>query len=287
MNIQNNAMLATLSVSMFGTNKSDRKESESLANAKHATHDSVRVVKSLFDKKDIAEIKMLCTKARTIHNKYTLPWNDHGQRILPCSVYPKYQIEMAQIKSDFDYTVDLFCKKYDDLKLSASQRLGELYDDADYPSAEDVKSRYKIHTSVSPMPKADDFRVAELSDADIQAVKKSYEVEINERIVDAVDGLIQRLFDATNHMYKSLIEGRSFHQSSFDKLRDLIELAPSLNVTKDPEIDNLINRLSNECSIHSFDSKMARENLGYRKQKVDSYGRAVEDILENFMGGAL
>jgi len=280
MNIQNNAMLASLSVSMFGVRKTDKNESSALATAKQTTSDSVSVIKTLFPKEDIADIKMFATKARDIHRKYTLPWNDQGQRLLPTSVYSKYQSDMATIISDFDYTVNLFRNKYDDLLIDAQDRLGSLYNVDDYPSVDDVCSKFKINTSVSPLPKSDDFRIQNMSDADIQAVKKSYEVELQDKMKESQSSLLERLFNTISHLRDILNNDKGvFQKSSHDKIVELIELAPSLNVTNDPDIDALINRLSLACEVHNFDADKCRKHMSVRMKTAQMYNGAVEDIL--------
>lgn len=285
MNIQNNAMLCTLSTGMVGINKTDKDISSEIASAKSTTVESLKAIKSLFTKKDLSMIKMYQTQARTIHNKYTLPWSDSGQRLLPCSVYPRYSKEMSDTIARFDYAVNCFLDDYEKTIEQAQARLGDAFNHADYPSQEQVKSRFRIVSKVQPMPKSDDFRTMELSDADIQAVKKSYEIELSEKVADAVDSLVRSLYDAVKHMQTSLVEGKSFHESSFTKLKDILALAPKLNITNDPDITALIDRLELECNIHSFNVKDAREHIGYRNKMTTNYTNAVNDILENFMGG--
>lgn len=280
MNIQNNAMLASLSVSMFGVNKTKKREGQEYASSKNATTDSIRVVASLFDKADMADIKMFATKARLIHNKYTLPWNDQGQRLLPSSVFSRYNQDMMEIKSDFDYTVGLFRNKYDSMIIDAKNRLGDVFDPNDYPSKDEITSKFKIHTSVSPMPVADDFRISNMSDADIQSVKKSYEIELQDKFKDSQRNILQRLFDSVNHLRNILNDDKgTFQKSSHDKIAELIELAPDLNVTNDPDITALIDRLSVACEVHSFDANDVRSHISVRKKTAKVYDGAVEDIL--------
>lgn len=280
MNIQNNAMLASLSVSMFGVRKTDKNESNALASAKQTTSDSVSVIKTLFPKEDVADIKMFATKARDVHRKYTLPWNDQGQRLLPTSVYSKYNMDMVTIISDFDYTVNMFRNKYDDLLLDAKDRLGSLYNPNDYPSADNVCSRFKIKTSINPLPKSDDFRMNSMSDADIQAVKKSYEIELQDKMKESQSNLLERLFDTIGHLRDILNNEKGvFQKSSHDKIVELLDLAPSLNVTNDPDIDALINKLSASCGADSINLNDCRKHMSKRKSAANVYNGAISDIL--------
>lgn len=281
MNIQNNAMLASLSISMFGVNRTKKREGQEYASSKNASSDSIRVVAQLFDKSDMADIKMFATKARLIHNKYTLPWNDQGQRLLPSSVFSKYNQDMAEIKSDFDYTVDLFRNKYDNMLYDAKHRLGDVFDPGDYPTKDEITAKFKIHTSVSPMPVADDFRISNMSDADIQSVKKSYEIELQDKFKDSQQSLLQRLYEVINHLREILhADGKTFQKSSHDKIVELLELAPDLNVTQDPDIDALINRLSLACESRNFDADSVRNHVSVRRKTAKMYDGAVADILE-------
>lgn len=284
MNIQSNAMLAQTSISMFGQSKKDKAESNKYAQSHQTTTDSVRVVKTLFDKHDLAEIKCFATLARNAHAKYTLPWNDQGQRLLPCSVFSEYTGWMAEYKSNFDFAVSEFVDKYDAILYRNKKRLNGLYKEDDYPSAEDIGKRFSMKSSVIPMPKSEDFRVNELSDADIASIKKSYEVEVHDKIVDTQKDILNRLLEAISHMRDILWDNEKiFHASSNDKIEELLKLAPQLNVMNDPDLNDTINKLQS-LSLHKDDLKIARESPLERTRMAKKCDKSVETIMNNLGG---
>jgi hypothetical protein len=287
MNIQSNAMLAQTSISMFGQSKKDKNESNKYAQSHSTTTDSVKVIKTLFDKNDIAEIKCHATMARNAHAKYTLPWNDQGQRLLPCSVFARYQAEMSEYKSNFDFAVSQFIDKYDAILYRNKQRLNGLYNESDYPSAEEINHRFKMKTSVIPMPRTDDFRVNELNDADIASIKKGYEIELQDKLKDTQKDILNRLLEAITHMRDILKDqDKVFHASSADKIRELIDLAPKLNVMNDPDIASTISNLTVLAHWRPEDVKRARTEKSVRNNMAQCCDQSVELIMDNLGGYA-
>jgi hypothetical protein len=287
MNIQSNAMLAQTSISMFGQSKKDKNESNKYAQSHSTTTDSVKVIKTLFDKNDIAEIKCHATMARNAHAKYTLPWNDQGQRLLPCSVFARYQAEMSEYKSNFDFAVSQFVDKYDAILYRNKQRLNGLFNQSDYPTADEIGSRFQMKTSVTPMPKTDDFRVNELSDADIASIKKGYEVEIQEKLKGTQAEILNRFKDLVVHMRDVLKDSdRVFHKSSADKIRDLVALAPKLNVMDDPDLRLTISNLRVLVAWHPDDVDRARSDKRVRSNMAQCCDQAVDMIMDNLGGYA-
>ena len=141
-----------------------------------------------------------------------------------------------------------------------------------------------MKSSVIPMPKSEDFRVNELSDADIASIKKSYEVEVHDKIVDTQKDILNRLLEAISHMRDILWDNEKiFHASSNDKIEELLKLAPQLNVMNDPDLADTINKLQS-LSLHKDDLKIARESPLERTRMAKKCDKSVETIMNNLGG---
>lgn len=286
-NIHNNAMLAQFGVSMLGANKNDGAESSTYAKSKNSQVGSVKVVKALFDKKDLSDMRTHVTEARKVHMRMTLPWNDGGQRLLPSSMFSDYQAEMMECKSNFEYTVELFVKDYDMIKNRAKLRLGDLYCEDDYPSVNEVADRFRMRTSIVPMPKSDDFRAQGLSDVDVAVLKKEMEKELHEKSKFAIQDIISRLRDAFNHLGEKLNQDKSrIHQTTVDHVFDALEDAQKLNVydndTLDKLVSGILNRSGNGQYIalcnSNYNARQISNNLAHKTQMKNYVSQAQTDI---------
>jgi hypothetical protein len=298
-NIQNNAMLAQFGVSMLGANKNDGAESSTYAKSKNSQIGSVKVVKALFDKKDLSDMRTHVTEARKVHNRMTLPWNDGGQRLLPSSMFSDYQAEMMECKSNFDYTVELFVKDYEAIKRRAKLRLGDIYDESDYPDITQVSDRFKMRTSIVPMPKSEDFRSHGLNDADVAVLKKEMEMEIAEKSKTAIKDILFRIKDAFSHLSEKLDQDKSrIHQRTVDRVFDVLEEAQKLNVYDNESINkicqDILNRSGNGQFIalanSNYSAKHISNNLAHKVQMTNFCDIAKNDIelacneIENNLG---
>ena len=144
MSISSSSILAELNISVWTANKLDKRITNDVLVANGATHlDAGQFRKNLMSgttiRKDIADFAASC---RLWHNTTTLPWADRGARLLPTSLFLDYKTEINKRKMRFDHMVEHFLREYPKLQAQAQQHLGALYNPDDYPSAEEVVSKF-------------------------------------------------------------------------------------------------------------------------------------------------
>jgi Protein of unknown function (DUF3150) len=241
----------------------------------------------LIEAKRMEKINTIVSKARTLHYTMTKPWCDEGMRILPNVLHAKFADEFRVLKREFEQAADEFCRDYPRFVEERKRALVNLFDSKDYPSADEIRSKFKLETKVFPVPEADDFR-SDVLDADtIEDIKREI-AETSDKVLDgAMADTKESLVKVIGHMseklasYKSKKGERNFFTDSLvSNVRELAELLPAFNFNNDPAFDELAKRIQRELCTE--EPKTLRENDGVRasvKKSADAILKDVESLL--------
>lgn len=231
------ARLASLSIGQWSARKLDRAASRKTTSEAGAVADAARVNKYLLAGNDglLKTVQSEANAARAAFDRLTLLW-DRGSSILPADNAAALIAEMREAKARFDVAADDFCGDYATLRARAQDSLGELFNEADFPSAEWVRGRFRFDFDLFPFPAvSDDFRAA-ASDADHAALVAACESSIGRRLAAAQAETWERLTTPLRHMAETLRgygKGSKLYDSVIGNLRDIAHLIPALNVGGD------------------------------------------------------
>jgi hypothetical protein len=229
-------MLANLNISQWTARKHDRKATAEVEQ-NHAAKDAGRFNKLLIDKSALEAIQKVASAARDHHYKVTLPWGDNGDRLLPSKLYLTYTQDMRLFRQQFESEVNIFVRDYPHLVQSARQRLGTLYDPADYPM--DIRDRFSFSTAFTPVPDAKDFRV-DVAAEDAERIRSDIERMVQDRQAQAVRDAFDRARDIVLRVRdRCSAEKPIIRESLMGNVQELIDMLPAFNLTKDPKLDEL------------------------------------------------
>jgi len=225
--------------------------------------------------KELENITKFQARARAEHYRMTLPWNDHGARLLPTISLMDYQKTMGRFRSEFDLLVEAFLDKYDTLVAAAAFQLGTLFDRGEYLTRNQVAQRFRMDSSFTPLPTAGDFRLDVESTVQRELVEQ-YERKLEEQLTQANRDAWDRLHTALTKLSDRLVveedgKKRVFHDTLVTGAVDLCELLTAMNITKDPQLESARRQL--EAVLSGVTPKELREEDGTRvltKQKVDA-----------------
>lgn len=271
--IQDKTMLVELIINKWGNTKYDRKVSQDIELMKSA-HDAGRYNKALVDKKHLADINSIAAQCRAYHYSRTLAWADRGQRILPGELFMEYRDEIKRFQTEYTKAVHTFIAQWPTLVADARKHLGQMYDPEDYPSSNELLGRFDIRFEISPVPTADDFRVALAQEA-VDEVKQQITESINHKIVDATRECWTKAREVLERISAQCgNEKGRIYDSSMESARDLVNILSGLNITNNPDVTQL------ERDIRSLirDTDVIRANPHIRKDVADS----ADKILANF-----
>lgn len=278
MGITSSAVLVEMNISVWTANKLDRYQTDKVVSDNSAVRDAAQVRKNLMAgtsmRKDIADY---AAGSRLWHNTRTLPWADKGARLLPTSLFMDYKAEANVRRDTFNNMVDNFIAHYPALVQTSQNYLRGLFNPDDYPSAEEVRSKFGYRLVFSPVPESADFRLA-IADQDLQDIRKQYEDNFNDRLAEAMREPWDRMHKLLVGMSEKLtdIEGdeenkKRYHDTLVTNAQGLCSMLTHLNITKDPTLEQA--RRDLELTMLGADIEVIKESPEVRKDmkaKVDA-----------------
>jgi len=283
MSISSSAVLVELNISVWTANKLDKGATDIVLASNSASSGSAQVRKNLMagtdKRKKIADY---AARARLYHNQTTLSWSDKGARLLPTSLFMDYKQNMNVYQSNMNTMIDDFYANYADLIDLAKHHMGALFNPYDYPSIEELRSKFGFRLVFSPLPEGGDFRL-DIPKADMDELGQQYESAFNDRLKDAMREPWEKLHKNLVHISEKLtdVEGdddtkKRYHDTLITNAQELCGLLTHLNITKDPMLENA--RRSLELTMLGVDIEDIKEHAEVR-QSVKS---KVDDILKKF-----
>lgn len=282
MSIQEEAVLVRLSISQWTARKFDKVVSEETARRYNASPDAGRYNKVLIAKEAISEISRVASEARDFHYKNTVPWDDGGSRLLPSKNFMEYTKQMREFRSRFDEVWNRFVsEQYLDLKEKARESLRYMFREDDYPSKNELYSKYSFDVDIDPVPSASDFRVS-LSDKEKSRIQKELEARVNERLVDVTRDLFDRLIEVIGRFVDKLSEADTiFRNSLVTNIEDLVVLLPKLNINNDPTLKKAISEIKAKVLVYEPDQ--LRSDKDARKTAAKD-AKAILDKMSGYLG---
>ena len=278
MSITSSAVLVELNISVWTANKLDRGATDSVTNNANAVKNAAQVRKNLMagtsQRKEIADYAAAC---RLWHNTHTMPWADRGARLLPTSLFLDYKQEANTRRYTFDRMRDNFVADYPAIVQTAHNYLGNLFNSDDYPSADEVYSKFGFRMVFSPVPESGDFRL-DLPAQELDEVKRGYEDSFKDRLADAMKEPWDRLHKTLTTISDKLTDKddddetkKRYHETLITNAQSLCSMLTHLNVTKDPKLEQARREL--EQAMLGADIEVLRESPTERadvKSKVDA-----------------
>ena len=278
--IGSNAMLVDLNISMWTGRKMDKKVSEEIDASKSTKARAGNYHKKLLAGSDkLEKVQKIATAVRAWNYQQTLPWSDGGSRLLPMKSFFDYKATLGNYEAQYTQAVEDFLTEYPQLVSSSAFTLGDLFDRGEYPTAEELRSKFRFKYVFCPVPDAGDFRidVEEQAKSELQQQYKDYYQEkLNSAMKDAWDRLHETLTHLSDRMDYTDENKKKFWDSTITNASDLCGLLTSLNVTNDPKLEAMRQKL--EKALVGVDASDIRESEAIRtsvKSKVD-------DILSMF-----
>lgn len=264
------AVLSVLNISTWTARKYDKKVTDD-TNKRHAAGgDAGRYNKQLIAKERIEKITKISNTARNLHYHLTQPWLDNGARVLPSALYLDYANKLRELRTEFEVEADDFARDYPDFVKEARKRLNGMFREEDYPSAHLIRGKFNFDLKIMPCPDSGDFRV------DIpKAMLKDIQDDVEDRLQGALEGAMRdsrdRIIATVGHMAEKLqaytpadgddrAEGL-FRDSLVENIRELAAVLPAFNLTNDPKLTKIINRIQKELCAEDADVLRTNEEV--------------------------
>ena len=284
-NLDTCAMLVEFNASVWTARKLDKSTTDEVVATKNATaKDAARVNKHLLaGRTELDVIQQMVGRARAYVYDHTLPWSDSGLRLLPTVNFVAFTEKMNQFEEEFERLVADFVTIYPTLISAQALSLGDMFKRSDYPTANEMVTKFAFRIGFLPVPTAGDFRVDIGNEAQAELKARLNEMA-EERIESAMRDIRARLGEHMKRMSDRLttdyVQGeakqRRFHDSLVDGALELCDLTKALNVVGDATLEAARKEL--EQALLGVTPQELRKNEYVRQDTK----KAVDAILNKF-----
>ena len=286
MDLTRDAMLVGLRITAWSGRRHDRHASNHVAAAHDAAVSAGRYNKLLLPKDAFARIATTVSAARTTHYANTLPWDDQGSRLLTVANYETYVDLMDALSERLIRERTDFVENYDHNIDRARLDLGKLFRIEDYPAKEALAAKFTLRYRIVPVPNADHF-MAKLACADTERVRRDIESDVEERLHDAAAELWRRFSDCIQRVSERLREDENgkplqFRDTMIENLRDLVDVAPRLNIFGDRRLAALCEQVKHR--IASVDPAALRPSQRFDPELRERVRDDADALLQQFAG---
>lgn len=276
--LDSRAMLISLSIPYWTGKAGDERMTDDIVKSQKAERDAIETKKLLIAPAALNAVKAVRSRARAYLFETTSPWLDGGTRVLASGFYFDAMAKIREFHTEYEQAVAQLVRDYPKLKGEARKRLGSLYKDEDYPSAEMLKSKFGWDLKVFPIPAAGDWRV-DLGVKDNAAMQKKIDEQVKQACAVITRDLWARLMDPVSKMAEKMKDGdATFRDSIITNIKDIVALIPTMNVADDPKLNAMAEQISK--ALTKFVPDEVREDGKLRKKAAD----AADEILAKLAG---
>jgi hypothetical protein len=204
--LSSSAMLVELSIGTWTARKLDKQVTDEVNVSKRASSQASRVNKNLLP--GVEHLDNITKYASSVRNwmyTQTLPWSDFGARLIPTATFFEFKQEIDKHEAEFHRLVDEFITEYPNLISMQAFKLGDMFDRREYPTADEIKAKFKFHVSYMPVPDAGDFRV-DIGNEAVAQLREHYAQDYKAKIDEAMSDVRKRLLDNLTHLSERLTD---------------------------------------------------------------------------------
>lgn len=281
-NLTEKAILISLNIGVFNSNKKDKKQSAQVEKDNGAKKDTHRVYKSTLTNKKITAVSSFAQKMRNNFKTTSSPWGTDGFYILKIKNYPKVKTKLEADIREFYSLVDEAVNEYAAIIASdfaeARNDLQAGFNVFDYPSLENFKSSFYARINTKPV-ETSDFRSNSLSNEEISEINASIQQRIEESLKGAELEVLARINENLGHLSTRLIDSDGkFHNSSISNLCESLQEARELNINDNKKIAHVIDVV--ESRICGLDAANIRSSDYARKDAMNKTREAISEISD-------
>lgn len=281
MSLANKCMLVHIHISKWNGFKTDQEASRELVRDKGAQDGSATVSKRVVPDSAFKDIVTAYNALKAHRDRHTLPWNDKGARIMTRNIFELFMSGYGELERSFNTAVEEFITvKYPAALDQAAFRMGELFQTKDYPDPEELRKKFRVDLDIDGITEPDDFRVA-LPEKELAQVKSSLEESINRRLGSAMQDVWLRVAALLEHYIEKVGNGGAiFRDSTVNNLVDLMNILPGLNVTGDPKLREIRQKIMSTIGSYEPDDLRSQEDL---RAAAAEEARQIKEIVNGYM----
>jgi hypothetical protein len=159
----------------------------------------------------------------------------------------KFKSEFSALENEYEILKQEFVTKYPDIVAGMAFKQGSMFDANEYPSADQVASKFRIKLFVHPVPE-NDFRVAIANDIK-EELEKHYALEANSKVEEIMRDATERLVEFIKRIAHACREVEAegdgkvrrpkVYEGTIDGAKEMCELLKEFNLTGDSRLEDM------------------------------------------------
>jgi len=286
--LASSAVLISVDISVWSATKQDRGISDEVTTAKNADKSAGRYVKNLLA--NHPSHKAVVNYRQTIYNwlqRRTYRWNQ-SQQLLPSIDMPKFKQEYHEHQVAFHALVDSLIDNYDSIVSDMAFKQGDMFNRSDYPTKEQVASKFSLNLYVSEVP-TNDFRCGIAQDiaedlfnnlsSQTKTIIDNIASDQAQRLVDVMESITHCCgvdeIDLENGEVRT--KRRKIYDTTIQKALEMCESFKRFNLKNDSELEQA--RASLEKVLRGVSAEDIRDSDAVRHHVKEG----IDDILSTIV----
>lgn len=213
----------------------------------NADKDMLHVSKDLYDSPELKAIISADMKIDEWLKWKCLPFPmKRSIYLLPKGLLLQVDEKLSEHKVKRDELVEKFIAKLDETIASAKERLKDLFDSTDYPTADAVRKRFTYSYQLLELGPSQQLKVLNKELYEREARKIQAQMIEGSKAIDQL--LVKRGADVVAHLVERFTpaeEGKKkvFRNSSLDKVNEFISTFKEMNINDNKQLETIINQL--------------------------------------------
>ncbi len=268
--------------SRFGVRKALSKiQVSEAAEVFHAEGNVLSASKKLLNTQheDYANVTRVLSQAVAYWKSLTVSFPITGIRLMRKDMIPAFNAKMDQFRAELRDSAEKLQQSYDALRADAQERLGDLFNPADYPT--NIGELFELqwdYPSVEP-----DARLKELSPEIYEQAQARVAAQFESAIAMAEQAFAEELQKLVSHLVDRL-SGKDedgapkvLNKSAVENLTTFFTKFKDMNIGNNAELSALVEKAEN--IVAGVDTKDLRKNVPFRHQLAEQLG-SVQTLLD-------
>ena len=183
---------------------------------------------------------------------------------------------MGEYEDKFVKKVNEFVENYPTIISQVESGLHDLYDITDYPNADEVRKKFTMQMTTTPVPSSGDFRV-DINKKELDKIKKELDEQMLEANVAAEKDQFARLYTALAKTTLALKDpSKIFRNSLILNLEEICKKIPLMNINDNKKLNDIATTTLNGCE--DIDFKELRKNPVYRENEAINFESLLKQV---------
>jgi hypothetical protein len=211
----------------------------------------------------------------------SLPYPEPGLRLIRQDRIDDFAAQMRQFQEELAEAVETLDRRYHELKTTARQRLGSLFNASDYP--ESLRGAFAVEFDFPSVEPPDYLRQLnpQLYEEECQRVQSRFD----EAVRLAEETFTAELAKLVSHLTERLSgqedgKPKIFRDSAIENLTEFIGRFRELNVRSSEQLDQLVAQA--QRTIRGVEPQALRDNAGLRQHVATEMSR-VQSVLDGLL----